>query len=103
MEIREYMERRCICGQPRKFHVHFREVMPTKDGAGLGIATGRFQVLPVNDHNHCRGFLDEIELELGGNPATNPHLAPFVAENLRAWSEDELIAGERNRKPKKGT
>jgi hypothetical protein len=89
MNVRQYMERRCVCGQPRLAHVHFEVFAPTKKDGSLGIATGKFRVLPVNDFNHCPGFLDEIELELRGNPATNPLLAPLVAEQLRAAGLEE--------------
>lgn len=94
MNVRQYMERRCICGALRREHVHFREVMPSKDG-GEGVATGRFQVLPVADHDDCRGFVDEIELSLSGNPATNALLAE-IAGDRTGWTAEELVAGQRN-------
>lgn len=39
---------------------------------------GTFKVLPVVRRNDCRGFMDEIELELRGNPAENALLASLI-------------------------
>jgi hypothetical protein len=65
MDIAEYMKRKCICGAPRDEHVHFED------------QSGQLHVLAINNRN-CSGFLDEIELQLGGNPQTNPLLAPLI-------------------------
>lgn len=85
MNMQEYMGRRCVCGQLRSHHVHFDEYsLGRKRDTGPGRPTGRFHVLPASHGNACTGFLDEIELELRGNPATNALLAPLVADSARA-------------------
>jgi hypothetical protein len=75
MDVGEYMARKCVCGRPRAEHAHFHE----------RVADGRIllRVLPVpHSAVRCEGFLDEIELELGGNPRENPLLSPLVEERL---------------------
>ena len=58
--VRAYMERVCTCGHRRAEHGHFVEPK-----------NGQLHVLAVNNVK-CSGFLDAIELQLGGNPAENP-------------------------------
>lgn len=77
MNVREYMERRCVCGRPRAEHAHFQSPL-TVAGFAVRCAT----------RLTCSGFMDEFELELGGNPALNPHLAPLVREQLETPSKE---------------
>lgn len=76
MNIRQYMDRRCICGRSRAEHAHMHERL--SDGTTL------LRVLPVpaTSERPCGGYLDAIELELGGCPTENQLLAPLVRERL---------------------
>ena len=65
--VRQYMRRMCVCGRPRDEHAHFRR-------------NGNLVVVAVA--GACSGFLDAIELELGGNPLNNDLLGPLVSENF---------------------
>lgn len=68
MDVTEYMSRACVCGEPRSAHFHaFTE-------------SGELRVVGTR----CRGYLDAIELELGGNPALNPLLRPLIARSAEA-------------------
>jgi hypothetical protein len=72
--LRQYMERYCVCGRPRREHAHFYQ-HAWKAGANSDLgnwATG-LQVLAVT--GSCGGFLDAIELRLGGKPMENPLLS----------------------------
>jgi len=78
MDVKEYMQRRCYhCGAPRSEHAHFRSNTP-------GIPGGELQVIAVS-RPKCKGFLDEIEHELGGDPLRNSHLAPLMREHRIPW------------------
>ena len=74
--VAHYMQCRCICGRPRAEHAHFHD------------ASGRLYVRAVTN-SQCHGFLDELELALGGNPLLNPLLQPRAEENLRRWDAAE--------------
>ena len=66
--VRQYMRRMCVCGRTRNEHAHFYQ-------------DGSLRVLAVTT-TKCTGFLDAIELELGGNPLNNDLLGPLVSENF---------------------
>lgn len=85
MNIAEYMNRRCLCGLPRSEHAHFHEAVR---GEGGVIRLGYDFVVRSVSNPHCKGFVDEIERELGGNPAQNPHLGPLVSEQVRALEKE---------------
>lgn len=74
MLVSEYMNRRCICGALRAAHYHAHDAQP--DGRWIPTPA----TLRVLGGNGCRGFTDEIELELGGNPIENKHLGPLMRE-----------------------
>mgnify|MGYP001565846341 CR=1 FL=1 len=77
MNVREYMQRRCVCGRPRAEHAHFSNPL-AQAGFTVRCAT----------RLACTGFVDEFELELSGNPALNPLLAPLVREQLEALPKE---------------
>ena len=67
--IRDYMARKCVCGLSRALHAH--------------VYQPHLVVLAVpNPGRRCQGFLDEIELRLGGCPATNELLEPLVVDQV---------------------
>lgn len=75
MNAAEYLARRCVCGLTRGEHIHVHEHWAT--GEKL------LRVLPATSgERRCAGYLDELELELGGCPADNPHLAPLMPPGL---------------------
>lgn len=67
--VEHYMNRLCVCGISRARHVHFR-------------VDGKLRVLPPEQMAQCDGFLDAIELELGGNPTENPLLKPLIDADI---------------------
>lgn len=75
MNVAEYLQRRCVCGRPRHEHVHVHDQF-----GGQRV----LRVLPLTGQSLCAGYLDEVELELGGNPLDNAHLGPLVREKLDA-------------------
>lgn len=70
MIVAEYMERMCVCGTKRSHHAH----------AWTGGLAGHGKLRVVGVLSDCDGFLDAIEMELGGNPLANKHLGPLMRE-----------------------
>jgi hypothetical protein len=79
MDIREYMQRVCLCGQPRSEHAHFHVPQHTLAGE---LRIGSSFVVRSVTNPACTGFVDAIERELGSCPLENPHLEPLVREQL---------------------
>lgn len=77
MIVAEYMNRRCVCGELRKDHAHHHEWVNADGTLKTNPDMRKVRVLAVTN-GECTGFLDEIELELGGYPPTNKHLGPLM-------------------------
>ena len=63
MTLREYMDRVCLCGQPRARHVHA--------SAPPGMPKERW--IRVIGGDACQGFTDRIEQQLSGLGAFQMH------------------------------
>jgi hypothetical protein len=76
--VAEYMTRVCRCGKPRSEHAHAW----TQRGAEWADPSSRDpkDLHVVGMTVACEGFLDAIELELGGMPLANKHLRPLMIE-----------------------
>lgn len=70
-DLREYMNRSCVCGLPRREHVH-------------ATLKGRLVVVAPHALDRCPGFMDAIELDLRGDPSQNPLLRPLLERSADA-------------------
>ena len=68
--LRQYMERYCVCGKPRHEHAHSRrsrEAIVYAESMPEAVR-GKPVIRVVGVTAPCGGFLDAVELDLGGNP-----------------------------------
>lgn len=78
LTVSEYMELRCLCGRPRREHVHSYADALSLDGMAFNPNPTDLHVVGVQ--NDCKAFTWEMERQLSGNPCANKHLLPLMGE-----------------------
>lgn len=79
-DVRAYMESDCACGHKRGRHAHF---FPSTVSYDETFAVSSIPKVMCMEECACHGFTPAIEMELKGNPMTNPLLAPLIEERLK--------------------
>lgn len=70
-----YMNLRCRCGKLRRDHAHGFRQLP---GGRVDLDPAHVSVIMVD--GSCDGFVWRLETEMTGDPRTNKHLGPLMAE-----------------------